>query len=187
MSFLRKQWRDKMDFDWKSLVRTIAPTIGTVLSGGNPLVGIGIKAVSNALLGKPDGSEDEISMAIQNASPEDLIKLKTADQSFKTEMAKIGLDEKKLAFEDIAGARGRQIEHEKATGKTDVNLYVLAWTVVSGFFGLMALLCFKALPADSNGVIFMLFGALSTGFGQILGYFFGSSKSSADKTKLLKG
>lgn len=174
-----------MDFDWKSLVRTIAPTIGIVLSGGNPLVGMGIKAVSSALLGKPDGSEEEISTAIQNANAEDLLKLKTADNTFKTEMAKIGLDTKKLAFADIADARSRQIEHEKTTGKSDTNLYVLAWTVVSGFFGLMGLLCFKTLPGDSSGVVFMLFGALATGFGQVLSFFFGSSKSSADKTKLL--
>jgi len=175
-----------MEFKWQELVRTVAPCIGTVLSGGNPLVGMGIKAVSNALLGKPDGSEDEISEALQNASAEDLLKLKNADNTFKLEMAKVGLDEKKLAFEDTSDARSRQVKHEKVTGKSDVNLYTLAWTVVAGFFGLMGLLCFKALPADSNGVIFMLFGSLSTGFGQVLSYFFGSSKSSADKTVLLK-
>jgi hypothetical protein len=42
-----------------------------------------------------------------------------------------------------------------------------------------------ALPPGQNEVIFMLFGAISSGFGQVLGFFFGSSKSSADKTQLL--
>jgi len=174
-----------MDFPWRDIIKSVAPTIGTVLSGGNPLVGLGIKAISTALLGKSDGSEDEIATAMQNASSEDLLKLKTADLTFKAEMAKIGLDEKKLAFEDTASARIRQVEHEKVTGKSDTNLYVLAWTVVAGFFGLMALLCFATLPTDSSGVVFMLFGALATGFGQVLGYFFGSSKSSSEKTALL--
>ena len=175
-----------MDFDWKSIVRTVAPTIGIVLSGGNPLVGMGIKAVSNALFGKPDASEDEISTALQNASSEDSIKLKTADHAFKTKMAEIGLDKEKLAFADVADARSRQIEHEKTTGKSDVNLYVLSWVVIAGFLGVIGMLCFKTLPTDSSGVIFMLFGTLATGFGQVLQYFFGSSKSSADKTKLIK-
>jgi len=98
-----------MDFNWKKLVKSIAPTIGTVLSGGNPLIGMGIKTVSSALLGKPDGTEDEISTALQSASAEDLLKLKTADHSFKVEMAKIGLDEDRLEFADKDSARKRQM------------------------------------------------------------------------------
>ena len=31
----------------------------------------------------------------------------------------------------------------------------------------------------------MLFGTLSTGFGTVLGYFFGTSKSSGDKDKII--
>jgi len=41
------------------------------------------------------------------------------------------------------------------------------------------------IPEGSNQVVFLLFGALATGFGQVLQYFFGSSKSSAEKTQLL--
>ena len=43
------------------------------------------------------------------------------------------------------------------------------------------------LPDGSSDVVFMLFGALVTGFGTVLQYFFGSSKSSTDKTSLLAG
>jgi len=35
---------------------------------------------------------------------------------------------------------------------------------------------------DQTGVLFMLFGTLSTSFGMVVGYFFGSSKGSADKS-----
>jgi len=34
-------------------------------------------------LGKSDGREAEIEQALQNAKPEDLLKLKQADQAFK--------------------------------------------------------------------------------------------------------
>ena len=44
---------------------------------------------------------------------------------------------------------------------------------------------FRQLPQGSNDVVFMLFGALASGFGVVLQYFFGSSKSSSDKTKHL--
>jgi uncharacterized membrane-anchored protein YitT (DUF2179 family) len=75
----------------------------------------------------------------------------------------------------------------KATGKRDYNLYILAWTVVVGFFGLCAALLFKAIPDGQNDIVYVLFGGLVTGFSTVLAYFFGSSKGSADKTKFLAG
>ena len=71
------------------------------------------------------------------------------------------------------------------TGAKEWNLYILAWIVVAGFFALCGILMKYKLPEGSNDVVFMLFGALSTGFGTVLTYFFGSSKSSGDKTKLM--
>ena len=69
-----------------------------------------------------------------------------------------------------------------ATGKRDINLYVLAWMVVGLFFALVGLLMFVVLPEANVGPVNQLFGAMATGFGMVLQYFFGSSKGSADKT-----
>ena len=117
--------------------------------------------------------------------------LVTSDQErlqLKNELAKIELEAnnkvRELELQDIQSARSRQIEHEKVAG-TDVNLYLLAWTIVIGFFALVATMIFVELPNSSNDVIFMLFGSLAAGFGSVIGYFFGSSKSSADKTVLM--
>ncbi len=74
------------------------------------------------------------------------------------------------------------MESEKATGKRDMNLYVLAWMVVGLFFALVGLLMFVVLPEANVGPVNQLFGAMATGFGMVLQYFFGSSKGSADKT-----
>ena len=172
--------------DWKNIASKItsaAPMLGSLLGPGGVLAGTAIKMIGSALGIEP--TEDAITTALQS-DPEAMLKLKQFELDNKVELRKIVLEQERVRLADIADARSRQIEHEKATGKSDTNLYVLAWTVVSGFFGLMGLLCFKTLPGDSSGVVFMLFGALATGFGQVLGYFFGSSKSSADKTKLLK-
>ena len=46
----------------KSIIQTVAPTIGTAVGG--PLGGMAVKAISEALLGKPDGTPDEVSKAI---------------------------------------------------------------------------------------------------------------------------
>ncbi|MBW1730019.1 MAG: hypothetical protein JRH08_00810 [Deltaproteobacteria bacterium] len=90
-----------------------------------------------------------------------------------------------LEIQDRQGARRREIEVVKATGTKDVFLYFLAMLVVAGFFALCALLMYKPLPQGSTQAVFLLFGALATGFGSVLNYFFGSSKSSKEKTELL--
>ena len=174
--------------DWKnvaSMVSKAAPMLGTLVGGPvGGAAGTAVKLIADALGVEetPDAIEAEI-----RANPDALLKLKEIEASSKVELERLFLEQEIARLADVSDARSRQIEHEKTTGKRDVNLYVLAWTVVAGFFGLMALLCFKAPPSGSNGVVFMLFGALATGFGQVLQYFFGSSKSSADKTALMVG
>ncbi len=148
--------------------------IGTIASSA-------IDVISNAL--GVDSTAEAVEAALAS-DPEALSKLKIAESNNRVRLEEVKLEETRAYLEDRQSARNRQTEHEKATGKSDINLYLLAWLVVAGFFGLICLLCFKALPENSDGVVFMLFGSLSTGFGQVLGYFFGSSKSSAEKTAL---
>lgn len=67
----------------------------------------------------------------------------------------------------------------------EIYLYVLAGVVVVGFFCLVAMMYFIEIPAKNVGPANQLFGALVAGFSLVLGYFFGSSKGSAEKNKLL--
>ena len=75
--------------------------------------------------------------------------------------------------------------NDSAKTLKEIYLYILATIIVVGFFALIAALMIYPLPEDSSGVIMMLFGTLSAGFGLVLGYFFGSSKSSVDKTDII--
>lgn len=176
---------------WKQIGDSIvqyAPTLGGVLA---PVTG-GISAVVGAavgLLGKAFGlGENPAPEALQQAiaaDPQAALKLAMAERDFTIQMAKIEMDELKAKLDSVKSAQNRQIEHEKITGGSDVNLYALAWSVVCGFFLLLTFLLFFPVPDDQNGVVFMLFGSLSTGFGQVLGYFFGSSVESAKKTAIM--
>ena len=171
--------------DWKKIagrITSAAPILGSLLGPGGTLAGTAIKMIGSAL--GVDPTEDAVITALQT-DPDALLKLKKFELDNKIELQKLNIEQEQARLADIADARSRQIEHEKATGNTDTNLYTLAWTVVAGFFGLMPLLCFRSLPENSNGVVFMLFDSLATGFGQVLQYFFGSSKSSAAKTELM--
>lgn len=79
-----------MDFDWKDLVRTVAPTVATAL--GSPVAGIAVKALADSLLGDDTATEEQVAQAIKNASPDDLLKLKTIEQDFILTMKKLDID-----------------------------------------------------------------------------------------------
>jgi hypothetical protein len=53
------------------------------------------------------------------------------------------------------------------------------------FFALVGMLMWVVLPDANVGPINQLFGAMATGFGMVLQYFFGSSKGSSDKNNWL--
>jgi len=57
--------------------------------------------------------------------------------------------------------------------------------VVGLFFTLVGMLMWVTLPEANIGPVNQLFGAMGTGFGMVLQYFFGSSKGSSDKNTWL--
>jgi len=173
--------------EWKDVGKAVgklgAGLLGNALAA-SPVGGL-INVVADVLGLGADPSPDDMMEAI-SADPEAAVKLLTVQDNNRVEIQRISLQGDQAFLADRQNARMRQVESEKATGKRDYNLYALSWLIVLGFFGLVALLCFRALPNDSNGVIFMLFGSLATQFGMVGQYFFGSSKSSADKTTMLQ-
>lgn len=64
--------------------------------------------------------------------------------------------------------------------------YVLAAVVVVGFFALLYILLFQEIPEGNRDVLNLATGALIGSFTSIIGYYFGSSKGSADKNNFLK-
>jgi hypothetical protein len=68
----------------------------------------------------------------------------------------------------------------------EIFQYALAVIIVFVFM-IIVLVVFKiALPAGNKEIGLMVIGALVAKFGDIVSYFFGSSKSSSDKTKILE-
>lgn len=176
--------------DWSKVanfVKKIAPVLGTAIGGpAGTLAGGAISLIASAF-----GVEDtENPGAIYNAissDPDAVVKLRQIELDNKTDLEKIALQRDQAYLVDVQSARTREVEVVKATGKKDINLYLLAWTVVAGFFGSIALLTFAPLPDSSSQAIFLLCGALIAGFGSVMHYFFGTNKSSGDKTALLAG
>ena len=175
-----------MAFEWSDigkLIGSAAPIVGTALGGP---AGAAVGSLVAGLLGV-DNEPDAVANAIK-ADPNIVVKLKQLevdaqklhyDAVDKERLAE--LEATRLQLADVLNARGRQVEHEKVTGKSDVNLYVLAWVIIVGFFTLIGMTMFIEIK-DATGTVFMLMGTLSAGFGAVIQYFFGSSASSNRKT-----
>ncbi|MFH1491139.1 MAG: hypothetical protein ABII06_19705 [Pseudomonadota bacterium] len=175
--------------DWKDVagkVANFAPLLGGILGG--PLggaAGAGVKLLASAFgLTEAETTPDKINQMLQT-DPEAAIKLAEIEADNRIELRKIVLEQERLRLADVANARSREVKIVEATGKRDLNLYVLSWLVIVGFFVLLGFMYFTVIPMDNVGPVNQLFGALAAGFGMVLQYFFGSSKSSADKTALL--
>ena len=166
-----------MPFDWKKIVRTIAPTIGTALGG--PMAGIAVQAVSNAVLGKPDGTEDEISAVLLGANQETLLALKKADNDFKLRMKELEIDFEKLAYDDADSARKREMEIK------DNMPAILAVLLVSMFGVALYSLFTIAIPEGNKATIYTMIGSLGTLTITACAYYHGSSRGSAQKNELI--
>jgi hypothetical protein len=174
--------------EWKDIFgKILDPALEVVKAfvPGSGLVIQGVKAIASVFGLREDEVTPEKLQELAAQDKDFTLKMMQANQLFQISIMKEETERLKLQLADVQSARGMNVETTKATGKRDINLYALAWVIVIGFFGLVGILIFKDLPKDSNGVVFMLFGALCSGFTGIIGYFFGSSQSSSIKTELL--
>lgn len=67
----------------------------------------------------------------------------------------------------------------------ELALYVLASVIIASVVSFLILLTLKETPTGNKDPLMMALGALLAAFGTVVGYFFGSSKGSADKTDTL--
>mgnify|MGYP001344732870 CR=1 FL=1 len=169
---------------WKDIGKKVAeaaPLLGNVLAG--PVGGAAGSLIATIFGTEPD--PDAVMKKIEQ-DPQAYLKLKELELNHAAELERLALQAETARLADVQSARSREIEVVRATGERDTNLYALAWIVVLGFFVLTGALMAFPLQEGSSEVVFLLFGGLVAGFTQVLGYFFGSSKSSVDKTRMLK-
>jgi hypothetical protein len=157
-----------------NLVRTVAPTLATAVGG--PLAGMATRAISDALLGKPDGSQEELLAAMPNATPDQLLALKKADQEFSVRMRELEIDLERISNEDRNSARNREVQAKDFTPK------ILAGGITAGYFGVLFYMLRYGLPTTGGSeAMLVMLGTLGTAWGGVVAYYFGSSASSSKK------
>ena len=152
----------------KNLLGAVAPTLATSLGG--PMGGMAAKIISETL-GVPNNKKS-IEQAMQNASPEELAKIKKAELEFEAEMKKLDVDVFALEAQEKQDAR-------KHFSK-DWTARIIGVAVISGFLGYIFLVTLQPPEQNSEALINLVLGYLGGLASAIISFYFGASNSSKD-------
>lgn len=162
------------DFDWKSLVRNVAPTLGAALGG--PLAGAATKFLADAFLGNPDANEQDVAAAVLGASPEKLLELKKMDLEFKSKMRELDVDVFKLEISDKQSARDlakvNMMPHIVLSSIYTVGYFAMLYQFMTGGVEVA-----EGLKAEFN----MILGVMTAAQVKIMEFWLGSSYGSKVK------
>ena len=153
----------------KNIIGAVAPTLGTAISG--PLGGMAIGKIAEVLGVSND--QKSVQQAIQNATPEQMMELKKAEQEFETQMKKLDVDVFKLETADIQDARGKFSK--------DWTARIIGIAVVGGFMGYIFLVTLQPPEQNSEALINLVLGYLGGLASAIISFYFGASNTSNNK------
>jgi len=164
-----------MKIEWKSILGTVAPVLATALGG--PLAGVAVKALASGLGVE---SEGDVAKLVASGDATTLTKLREIDLAFETKMAELGIDMERVAAADRDSARQREV----STGD-HWTPRALAAAIVVGYFVVQWYVLSHIVAAEQREIVMRSMGVLDTALGLVLGYYFGSSSSSRQKTDAL--
>lgn len=177
----------------KGIIGTVAPVVGSALGG--PFGGAIAGGLCNifGLKSKDINNPKKIEAALAGATAEQWIEIKKLEIAAEQKARELDLDEKKLDQEyeamhakDRASARERETRMAES-GNRDFTPSILAIGVTVGFFGLLYAFAFHSINVQAKDMVEIMIGSLGTGFTMMLGYYFGSSRGSSEKNKVIGG
>jgi len=127
-------------------------------------------------LGKAGATEEEIAAAVSTATPEDIVKIKEAEQEFQKFLAENDIKLLELDNADRANARAREIAVRD-------HMPAVVFAVVSTtFIGVLMWILKWDVPTMARDVVMMMVGVLVGKWGSSVDYFVGSSAGSKNKS-----
>jgi VIT1/CCC1 family predicted Fe2+/Mn2+ transporter len=160
--------------DFKHIVGTVAPTVATALGG--PLAGMAVSALTKALGLSSTTSQADLEKTVLAADPAALAQIKVAEIDLQKTMAELGIQEESLAYADVDSARKREESVKDNTPS------ILAYFLTAAIVALIFALFHYDIPADNKNVMFSITGTVVGTWGMAMGYYFGSSFQSSQKT-----
>ena len=147
----------------KNIVGAVAPTLGTALGG--PMGGMAANMISE-VLGVPN-DQKSIQKAIQNATPEQMLELKKAEQQFEVQMKELDVDVFKLETQDKQNAR--------SMFSKDWTARIIGLFTIGGFLGYIFLVTLQPPEQNSEALINLVLGYLGGLASAIISFYFGAS------------
>ena len=147
----------------KSLVGAVAPTLGAALGG--PVGGAAMQVVSQVLGCKPD--ERSIQKSLQQASAEDLAKIREAELEFEAKMAEMQVDVFALETADKQDAR----KHFSR----DFTARFIAILMVLFFCSYIGMVTIMPPEQNSMELINLVLGYLGGLVSAVISFYFGAS------------
>ena len=165
-----------------------------------PLLSNGLNLVANAVMAKGKKVvEEKLGVELKpDMSPEDIIRLKTAEMEHEEELLRLRIEENKLdlaeleaRLKDTDSARDREVAiatSDKAPLLNKIVTPVLALSILILTFVLFGVVMFDNTPVESSrkDILIYVLGVLSAIATQIVSYYFGSSQGSKDKGDQLR-
>lgn len=180
--------------DWKKIVGAVAPTLGTALLG--PMGGAAVKVIADQVLGKPEATESEVAEAVMTGlNPEAIVELRKADQAFAIRLKELDIDIMRLNA-DLDKAYVADVQDARQAHSKNPEVFWLGIAILVTFglvmgavmWGSFLLLTGGIKPKDVatvglvSGLIGTVVGYVAANAQQVVGYFYGSSQGSKDKT-----
>ena len=170
----------------KGLIGGVAPMVASLIGG--PVTGQIVGKVAGLLGCNNDPASIEEAL---NNQPELLVELKKYEMDHEVDLQKLKLEDRQINLErlekelkDVGNARNAEVEKTKATGKRDWIIPALAALFVSGFFLLIGYIIKQGIK--ESAMLMMCVGALISNVNQVMTYYFGSSKSSSEKNRIIE-
>lgn len=173
-----------MGFQWKKVVASLAPTVASALDG--PLAGLGVSALSEALLGRTDAGEQEVVEALRTLTPEVAEALQQAELQLRERTQTLGVDLAALAKSGSAADATQQSGRPELPSAADRTPRLLAVVVLAGFFVSVAYVFLGKIQPEVAGVAGTLIGYVSAKADTVVAYYFGSSAGSAEKNRMIE-
>lgn len=163
--------------DLKKILGNIGCTaLGTIAP---PFGGMAANVLKDVLGLDSSATEQQMTDAIRNATPEQVVALQEAEYNFQAKLKELDVDILALEQKDRDSARGMQM---KTKSKVPA---VLSITITLGFFGVLYSMLVGGVPEGEKDVLLVMLGALGTAWANVCQYWFGSSTGSKDKTELM--
>ena len=148
---------------FKNIIGAVAPTLGTAIGG--PMGGMAANMIAD-VLGVPN-DQKSIETAIQNATPEQMLELKKAEQAFEVQMKELDVDVFKLEVADKQNAR--------SMFSKDWTARIIGLFTIGGFLGYIFLVTLQPPEQNSEALINLVLGYLGGLASAIISFYFGAS------------